>query len=102
YDKPVVPPRESCTVDRTSTQTWYGCVGSRLKESVRLADGDVSVPYPGFIATSQQCPSPILPLTSNKGSILTSIAGMTQNVGNYKPATYIPAGLMWGLNVLSP
>lgn len=96
------PPKQSCTADKTSTQTWYGCVGSRFKESVRLADGDLSATYPGYIATSRQCPSPILPLTSNKNNILTSIAGMTQNVGSYKPATYIPAGLIWGLNVLSP
>jgi hypothetical protein len=27
---------------------------------------------------------------------------MIVNVGGYKPNTYIPAGLVWGLNVLSP
>ena len=27
---------------------------------------------------------------------------MKESNGSYKPLTYIPAGLMWGLNMLSP
>ena len=27
---------------------------------------------------------------------------MVVNVGNYKPETFIPAGLIWGVNLLSP
>jgi len=95
------PPKISCSVDKTTRQTWFGCVGSRLKEHARLDDGNPSITYPGLLDTSQKCPSPLLALSNNKASILTSISGMTQNQGNYRPLTYIPAGLIWGMNVLS-
>ena len=31
----------------------------------------------------------------------SAINGMIINIGSYKPYTYIPAGLIWGLNMLS-
>ena len=102
YTKTYEPPKKTCSPAKTTTETWFGCVGSRKKEAVRLSDGDPSITYPGLIATSQKCPTPILPLTGDKASILAAIEKMAPNNGSYKPATYIPAGLIWGLNLVSP
>jgi hypothetical protein len=97
-----VPPYESCSGGGTTRYRWYGCVGSRTTGSLRLNDTQPSVRYPGYLATSQQCLNPIVPLTSSQSTVTTAIRGMVVNIGNYRPLTYIPAGLIWGLNVLSP
>ena len=102
YTQTYSPPKQTCWPASTTTQTWFGCAGSRKIDSVRLSDGDASVTYPGLIATYQQCPAQILPLTSTKASVLAAIEKMAPNNGSYKPSTYIPAGLIWGLNLLSP
>lgn len=95
------PPKQSCSGGTTTTSTWYGCVGSRKVNSLRLNDASATVPYPGYIATSRACPTEILPLTKDKAAVLANIKLMAPNNGSYKPATYIPAGLIWGLNTLS-
>jgi hypothetical protein len=97
-----VPPYESCSGGGTTRYRWYGCVGSRTTGTLRQNDTQPAVRYPGYLATSQNCLNPIVPLTSNQSTVTTAIRGMVVNVGGYRPSTYIPAGLIWGLNVLSP
>ena len=43
------------------------------------------------------CPGPLTPLTADKSVVMSAANAMVMN-GN----TYIPAGLMWGWNVLTP
>lgn len=97
-----VPPYESCSGGGTTRYRWYGCVGSRNTGTLRLTDAQPSTPYPGYLATSQNCLNPIIPLSTSPSTVRAAIRGMIVNVGNYKPSTYIPAGLIWGVNVLSP
>ena len=97
-----VPPYETCTGGNTTWYRWYGCVGSRRTANLRLNDTTPSERYPGYLATSQNCLNPIVPLTANQSTVISAIRGMIVNVGSYRPSTYIPAGLIWGVNVLSP
>jgi len=97
-----VEPYESCSGGGTTKYTWFGCVGSRTKGDLRRSDAEPATPYPGLLGTSQNCLNPIVPLTNSKSKIVTALQSMIVNVGSYKPYTYIPAGLIWGLNVLSP
>lgn len=93
---------EVCTGGGTVTDyKWYGCVGSRMAGNSRLSDGSPSVRYPGYVETSQRCLNPIVPLSADKDALLAAINGMIINRGSYKPYTYIPAGLIWGQNLLS-
>ena len=96
-----ITPYEQCTPASTTTDTWFGCVSSRKEGSHRLND-DVGKKYPGIISRYQYCLTPITPLTATKATITAAINGLIVNIGGYKPETYIPAGLMWGINVLSP
>lgn len=107
YETQNVAPYESCTGGGSPTNyKWFGCVGSRTtttaKVADRLNDNNPSSKYPGYLDTSQKCLNPIAPLSKDKQSILTAINSMIINIGNYKPNTYIPAGLIWGQNMLSP
>lgn len=104
-----VTPYESCTgptpAKTTTTTTnykWYGCVYSRKTGNLRLNDSEPTTPYVGFLGTSQKCLNPVVPLTSDKSVLTSAIDGLIINIGSYKPSTYIPAGLIWGINVLSP
>jgi hypothetical protein len=97
-----VPPYETCSGGNTTWFRWYGCVGSRRAANLRLNDTTPSERYPGYLATSQNCLNPIVPLTSNQSTVISAIRGMVVNIGGYRPSTYIPAGLIWGVNVLSP
>lgn len=98
-----VKPYQSCTGGNGTDYVWYGCVGSRRKFDNRLHDGSSSDRYPGYLDTRYRCPNPIVGLSSNKSTILTAIEQMQINRGMYyRPLTYIPAGLIWGHNVLAP
>ena len=105
--RPVNPPRttESCTGGGSPTTTWfrwYGCVASRNSGTLRLNDTQPGTRYPGLMQTSQTCLNPILPLTENRATVLSRIDGLIVNIGSYRPETYIPGGLIWGVNALSP
>ena len=104
YKTVKVAPYQSCTGGGSGTDyTWYGCVGSRRKNDNRLNDNNPSDRYPGFVDKKYRCPNPIVPLSSDKTSLQQAIDDMVINRGSYyKPQTYIPAGMIWGLNVLSP
>lgn len=81
---------------------WFGCVGSRKISNYRLNDENPSIKYPGYVETSQHCLNPIVTLTSDKAKLLQAVQNLIINRGtSYRPNTYIPAGMVWGLNVLS-
>ena len=85
-------PYEVCG-PQTNNYTWNGCVGSR-PEPLNLEDKNYSVRVPGLL--NVWCGAEITPLTNNRDKILNEIDGMVAG-GD----TYIPAGLTWGLRVLS-
>lgn len=97
-----VAPYESCSGGGTTTYRWQGCVASRNTGMLRRTDESPSIRYPGFLATSQTCLNPIIPLTDNRSTITGGIDSLIINIGSYRPETYIPSGLIWGVNVLSP
>jgi Flp pilus assembly protein TadG len=81
-------------------ETWTGCVRSRALP-LDLTDRLPEVPYPILtqqtsLPPNQFCPGPLTPLTADKSVVIAAIDGMVMN-----GQTYIPAGLMWGWNVLS-
>lgn len=96
--------KEVCSGGGKGTSySWFGCVGSRMMGDTRLHNGNSSVKYPGYLGTRHRCPTPILPLTSKKKPLLAAIDEMVINRGTYyRPLTYIPSGLVWGLNMLAP
>lgn len=104
-----ITPYQSCTPyqpPKTTTTTknykWYGCVRTRSSgTTLLLPDQTPTTLYQGFVETSQSCLSPIVPLTSDKATLTAAIDGLVINVGSYKPATFIPDGMVWGVNVLS-
>ncbi|WP_306228725.1 pilus assembly protein TadG-related protein [Mangrovibrevibacter kandeliae] len=93
-------PQEVC--HQIPAVKWFGCVGSRIQGNDRLNDSAPYSPYPAMVATGQQCPNPLVPLTQDKSKLLDAVDSMIISIGGYKPDTYIPAGLIWGLNALSP
>lgn len=97
-----VPEYETCSGGGTTNYRWYGCVVSRKTGNLRLTDADPTTPYPGFVETSQKCLNPIVPLTSDKSKLTSAIDGLIINIGGYRPQTYIPSGMIWGVNILSP
>lgn len=100
-----VAPYESCSGGGNPTTTWhrwFGCVASRPTGTLRLDDSRPDVRYEGIVQTSQTCLNPILPLTNQKASVLSAVQDLIVNRGSYRPETYIPAGMIWGVNVLSP
>jgi Flp pilus assembly protein TadG len=105
--RPVSPPqtRESCTGGGSPVTTWYrwyGCVASRNTGSLRLNDTMPTSRYPGLMQTSQTCLNPILPLSATRATVLAQINALIVNIGSYRPETYIPGGMIWGINALSP
>jgi hypothetical protein len=58
--------------------------------------------YPGLMQTSQTCLNPILPLSATRATVLAQINALIVNIGSYRPETYIPGGMIWGINALSP
>jgi Flp pilus assembly protein TadG len=81
-------------------ETWVGCVRSRVLP-LDTTDRSPEYPYPIMtqqtsLAPNQLCPTPLTPLTADKSVVTAAIDAMVMN-----GQTYIPAGLMWGWNVLS-
>jgi Flp pilus assembly protein TadG len=81
-------------VTTTTTTKFSGCYGSPpYPQNVR--DSDVGRKYPGMM--NKTCSAQVTPLTTNVAALKAAIAAVSAN-GN----TYIPAGLAWGFNMLSP
>jgi Flp pilus assembly protein TadG len=105
--RPVSPPRttEQCTGGGSPVTTWYrwfGCVRSRNVGDLRLNDTQPGTRYNVLMQNSQTCLNPILPLSETKATVLSRINGLVVNIGGYRPETYIPSGMVWGINALSP
>ncbi len=102
--KPVEASYETCDYEygpeynkcemQTSTQTWYGCVGSR-NYPLNVKDESYSLDkIPGVMNT--YCSTEILPLSSDEAVLKQRISELAAS-----GETYIPAGLAWGWRVLS-
>lgn len=96
-----VTPYQSCSGGNPINYKFYGCVRNQMKSS-KLVMPDPTTPYVGIVHTSQTCLNPILPLSNDSGKVAKSITDLAVSVGNHRPETYIPAGLIWGVNTLSP
>ena len=96
-----VPITPVTTCPNPTNYKWYGCVNNVMSSST-LVMPDATSAYPGRSETSQNCLNPIQPLTNDSSKISSAINNLIINIGSYKPATYIPGGLIWGVNVLSP
>lgn len=81
-------------VTTTVTKTFNGCYGSPpYPQNVR--DSDAGRLYPGMMNIT--CSKQVTPLTTNAATLTSAINALSAS-GN----TYIPAGLAWGFNMLSP
>jgi Flp pilus assembly protein TadG len=78
----------------TANYTFYGCIGSR-DESLHASIGSPSTPYPGFYNTG--CAAEIRELTSDLSKATSTISSLSA-----AGETYLPAGLTWGWNMLTP
>ncbi|MHA6641688.1 TadE/TadG family type IV pilus assembly protein [Mesorhizobium sp. A623] len=93
---------KTTTNTSTTSYKWFGCVGSRVvNKKLLLDDLSPSILYPGYVDTKQKCLTEIIPLTDNEKTIQDGITGMVTSRSGYTPQTYIPGGVMWGVNVLS-
>jgi Flp pilus assembly protein TadG len=73
---------------------FHGCVGSPpYPQNVR--DSDPSRRYPGFL--DEDCTTEFTPLTDDQETVVAATQAFSAH-GN----TYIPGGLAWGFNMLSP
>lgn len=104
----------TCSIG-TKYYKWGGCIGARTvvppnnpddisKNKTTLSYIDniadpTTIPYPGMATLSAPtgCGTTLLPLASNKKDVIDKIDALI-------PAgdTHIPAGLIWGWNVLAP
>ncbi|ESQ73597.1 pilus assembly protein TadG-related protein [Asticcacaulis sp. AC402] len=96
-----VTPYQSCSGGGTTNYKWYGCVRNQIASS-KLVMPDPATPYAGILQTSQTCLNPVLALSNDATTVTNSIKNLVVNIGSYKPETYIPAGMIWGVNALSP
>jgi hypothetical protein len=81
-------------VTTTVTKTFSGCYGSPpYPQNVR--DSDAGRLYPGMMNTT--CSQQVTPLSTSTSTLTGALNALTAS-GN----TYIPAGLAWGFNMLSP
>ncbi len=87
------PPIEQCN-DADFGSKWNGCIGSRTNP-LDTEIGTPNVPYPGVMGA--WCPSPITDLTDDKDALTGKINALVAT-----GETYIPAGLLWGWNMLNP
>jgi Flp pilus assembly protein TadG len=94
---PVTPCQQQAPVPaKTSykSHVFNGCYGSpAYPQNVR--DSDIGRKYPGFLDLT--CSKQVTPLTYNLATLKSAISALSA-VDN----TYIPAGLAWGFNTLSP
>lgn len=88
YGEPV----EKCG-DVTSTQKWYGCVGSRSYPNDVQTGNDFSKRVPGLMNVG--CNSQLTRLTNSKSALVSKINAMTATSD-----TFIQPGIIWGWRVL--
>jgi Flp pilus assembly protein TadG len=78
----------------TSTTKFYGCFGSRA-EAYRPVISSIDQQYPGMMNTT--CAAEILELTDNESTVGKMIKNLSVN-----GETYLPGGITWGWNMLTP
>jgi len=88
---------------RSWSVTWRGCVGSRGPYPDNVRDSLTSSPFIGlpelhgiYGFPKVSCPTPITALTTNENALKAAIQAMKAD-----GMTYVAAGVMWGLRVLS-
>lgn len=91
---PLNPCPGPVTTTSTSTKKFQGCYGSPLYPD-NVSDNNSSRKYPGFLNLS--CSTQVTPLTATQATVTTAITALSAT-----GETYIPAGLAWGFNMLSP
>lgn len=101
WEEPLAEPEMQCRGGNLRLRQWFGCVNSRTG-GLHLTDDQPYIPYVGPTTPRQQCLNPILPLTDDLAAVQNTITNLTLQVDNHRAETYIPSGLMWGINVLSP
>jgi Flp pilus assembly protein TadG len=90
----VCPAPVTKDVTTYATKTFSGCYGSPpYPQNVR--DSDLARKYPGMMNTT--CAAQVTPLNYNLATLKAAITAL-----NADGFTYIPAGLAWGFNMLSP
>ena len=72
---------------------FYGCYGSPPYPD-NVTDNNPNRKYYGLMDVN--CSAEAIPLTSNSASVVSAINGLTAS-----GETYIPAGLVWGFNILT-
>jgi hypothetical protein len=81
-------------------RTWVGCVGNRPEAYHASISDPTTSRYLGFLITNYFGCGPIMTeLTDDKSSILQAITDLFVPSG---AETYIPMGLIWGWNMLTP
>lgn len=78
--------------NNTATSTWNGCVGSR-PEPLDETIGNLATRYKGL--SNEWCTSEIVELTDSKSKLHDTIDNFVAT-----GETYVPAGLLWGWNML--
>ena len=84
-----------CQPTSCTTVNWSGCIGHRPQGWRETIDSPTSPRYPGIYAV---CSSGYAPLSSSKTTVLQRI----NQLGVVAQRTYVPVGLLWGWNMLSP
>lgn len=101
---PLNPPVTTCTAAKTTSTSyqWYGCVLPQWG-GAGIAMPVPSTPYTApALTTSSNCLTAITPLTTTASTVNSAINAMVDQVSSYYPNTYIPGGLLWGINILAP
>ncbi|MFK0731926.1 MAG: pilus assembly protein TadG-related protein, partial [Gloeotrichia echinulata HAB0833] len=79
----------------TNTSKWNGCVGSRSYPLNTNVENFPLSRIPGVMNIT--CSSTIIPLTANATTVKTAVNTMVAS-----GETYIPAGMIWAFNLLTP
>lgn len=99
-DKPIT----QCPQDTVNKYAWKGCIGSRVADAkLVLDDQSKAIRYPGFLdkGNNMSCLTEIVPLTNKVATVQSAIQAMITSNTGYLPNTYIPSGVIWGINMLS-
>lgn len=97
-------PKQQCPQDTVNNYAWKGCIGSRVADAkLVLDDQSKAIRYPGFLdkGKNMSCLTEIVPLTNKAATVQSAIQGMITSNTGYLPNTYIPSGVIWGINMLS-
>jgi Flp pilus assembly protein TadG len=82
------------------TRHWTGCIGVRREQYHGSIADAVTVRYSGFVSSwDTACGPSLQPLTSDINEVKSAISGLYYVTAGQ---TYIPGGLLWGWNMLTP